>query len=307
VSTAEAGIDAEAVDILQFLEENRYLHFVDDKFYWVAESFPAHEVSLRSVAGESVAIIDETEASPRVVGEMDRSSAMTMLYEGAIYLHQDEQYQVTRFDWDGCRAYVKKVEVDYYTDADLAVDLKVLEVFREDDAGCTIKKWGEVMVTQVPTVFKKIKYRTHENIGWGPIKLPEEEMHTSGFWVGFKPEALQDLTNEQKEYALVGIANLYQNLASIFLMCDTQDIRVVPQIKAVESDLPTIFIYDSYPGGTGLAEGLYTREREVMWAAFELASACGCRDGCPSCVGPPQLIGEGTRKTVVNILSSCLR
>lgn len=298
--------DPEALDILEILQENRFVHRVEDTYYWMAESFPAQEISLRSVAGETVAIMDETEARPRVIGEMDRTSAQTMLYEGAIYLHQDQQYQVVRFDWEGCRAYVKRVNVDYYTDADLAVDLKVLNVAREEEAGGFVQKWGEVMVTQVPTVYKKIKYRTHENIGYGTIALPEEEMHTSSFWIAFKPAVLQDLTNEQKEYALVGLANLVQNLASIFLMCDPQDLRVTPQVKAVETEMPTLFVYDRYPGGTGLAEGLFNVSRDVLKAALELAAGCSCRDGCPSCVGPPQLVGEQARELVVKLLSRCL-
>lgn len=305
-SLEESGDDIETLQILDYLEESRFLHRVEDRYYWVAESFPSHEVSLRSVAGENVIIIDASESPTRVIGEMDRSSAMTMLYEGAIYLHQDGQYQVTKLDLDGCRAYLKRVKVDYYTDADLAVALKVLTVFKEETGFAITKKWGELMVTQVPTVFKKIKYRTHENVGYGPIHLPEEEMHTSGFWLSFRPEVMLDMTNQEREQTLLGLANLYQNLAPLFLMCDTRDIRVVPQVKAVETELPSIFVYDSYPGGTGLAEGLFRVNDEVLRAGMALASQCGCRGGCPSCVGPPQLVGEKTRDMVVRLLARCL-
>ena len=105
----------------------------------------------------------------------------------------------------------------------------------------------------------------------------------------------------------MGLANLYQNLAPIFLMCDSNDIGVVPQTKAVDTGLPTVFVYDRYPGGTGLAEGLFKVNEQVMQAALELVSECECRGGCPSCIGPPQLVGEATREKVVNILKRCLR
>lgn len=131
-------------------------------------------------------------------------------------------------------------------------------------------------------------------------------MHTSGFWLSFRPEVMLDMTNQEREQTLLGLANLYQNLAPLFLMCDTRDIRVVPQVKAVETELPSIFVYDSYPGGTGLAEGLFRVNDEVLRAGMALASQCGCRGGCPSCVGPPQLVGEKTRDMVVRLLARCL-
>ena len=307
VAMREMADNPETVEILDFLEENRFLHRVEGRYYWVAESFPANEVSLRSVASENVLIIDTTGSRTRIIGEMARSSALTMLYEGAIYLHQNVQYQVHKFDFAGCRAYVRQVKVDYYTDADLAVDFKVLTVFGEDKTPALGKKWGELMVTRMPTIFKKIKYRTHENVGSGPINLPEEEMHTSGFWLSLAPPVVRDMSNQEKEYALMGLANLYQNLAPIFLMCDSNDIGVVPQTKAADTGLPTVFVYDRYPGGTGLSEGLFKVNAQVMQAALELVSQCECRGGCPSCIGPPQLVGEATREKVVNILRQCLR
>jgi len=306
VAVEEVEDDPEALEILEYLVDNRFLHSVDDRYYWIADAYPAHEVSLRSVGAANVVIMDVTDPNPVVIGEMDRSSAMTMLYEGAIYLHQEGQYQVIRFDFDNGRAYVKKVRADYYTDADLAVDIKVLNVFSQQETGAAVKKWGEVMVTQMPMVYKKIKYRTHENVGYGPINLPQEDMHTSGFWLSIGSEVTQNMSNEEKELALLGLANLYKNLTPIFLMCDSQDIGVAPQVKAVESGLPTVYVYDRYPGGIGLAEGLFKTNEEVMEAALDMVKNCGCQGGCPSCIGPPVSTTRSIKEVVVSILTRCL-
>ncbi len=308
ISRQEIADDQESAEILEYLEENRFVHLAEGKYYWIADVYPAHEVGLRSIAPTNVVIMDITDPKPVVIGEMDRSSAMTMLYEGAIYLHQDQQYQVVQFDFDNGRAYVKRVKVDYYTDADIAVDIKVINVFAQKDEGHGVTKWGEILVTQLPTVYKKIKYRTHENIGYGQINLPQQDMHTSGFWLSFGPELTKEMSNEEKEAALLGVANLYQNLAPVFLMCDSGDLGVAPQVKAVESGLPTVYVYDRYPGGIGLAEGLFKANQSVIRAALETVSTCGCLAGCPSCVGPPVsgLPDVNTKEMVVKVLAGCL-
>ena len=306
VSQEEVASDPEAGEILDFLAENRFVHLIEGRYYWIGDAYPAHEVGLRSISPTNIVIMDITQPKPVVIGEMDRSSAMTMLYEGAIYLHQDEQYQVVQLDLDQGRAYVKRVKIDYYTDADLAVDIKVINVFAQEDKISSVKKWGEVLVTQMPTVYKKIRYRTHENIGYGQICLPQEDVHTSGFWLSIGTDLTREMSNEEKELALLGIANLYKNLSPVFLMCDSGDLGVAPQVKAVESGLPTVYVYDRYPGGIGLAEGLFRVNEAVVEAALETVRTCNCQAGCPSCIGPPVSAFRNIKEMVVKILRGCL-
>ena len=141
------------------------------------ESFPA-EISLRSASMENFVIIDITEGA-KVIGEVDRSSAPMLIHEEAIYIHAGQQYQVEKLDYEEKKAYVRKVDVDYYTDANFAVEIKVLDVFRQKADNNQQNYMGEVMVTSLATMFKKIKFFTHENLGFGPIHLPPEEMHTT--------------------------------------------------------------------------------------------------------------------------------
>lgn len=148
------GVEIE--DVLEFLQEERVIHFSGDKWYWMNDSFPAHNISLRSASQENVVIIDQSDvANVKVIGEMDRFSAMTLLHDEAIYLHQGIQYQVEYLDWDEKKAYVREVDVDYFTDANLAVNLKVLEADKERLEGTYSISYGDVMVSAMATIFKK--------------------------------------------------------------------------------------------------------------------------------------------------------
>ncbi|MFS0903927.1 DEAD/DEAH box helicase [Priestia aryabhattai] len=277
------GVEIE--DVLEFLQEERVIHFSGDKWYWMNDSFPAHNISLRSASQENVVIIDQSDvANVKVIGEMDRFSAMTLLHDEAIYLHQGIQYQVEYLDWDEKKAYVREVDVDYFTDANLAVNLKVLEADKERLEGTYSIGYGDVMVSAMATIFKKIKFETHENIGSGPISLPEEELHTNAVWLSFEKEQFHE-SEERLEQALISMANAIQSIAPLMVMCDPSDLHVVPQIKAVHNEQPTIFLYDRYPGGIGLSDKVYEQMNDVLSQTNQLIVNCSCESGCPSCIG----------------------
>lgn len=275
-------------DILQYLEEQGMLHFAQGKWHWTADAFPANEVSLRSVTSENVVIIDIT-YQPRVIGEIDRVSAMTMVHDDAIYLHGAQQYHVEKYDFKELKAYVKRVDVDYYTNANLAVELRVLDEFSAQPNKLFSTHFGEVLTRAKATVFKKIKFGTHENVGWGKIDLPEEQMHTAACWFSFND--LTELSPEELQSGLMAFANVVANVAPLFLMCDPHDIRVIPQVKAPYGGVPSVYVYDNYPGGIGLAEKLYQIYGSVLAAAFRLLQQCPCKNGCPSCAGPQSEVG----------------
>ncbi|WP_275983453.1 DEAD/DEAH box helicase [Paenibacillus hamazuiensis] len=294
--------DESLKDILEFLTEERILHHVKDRWYWMEQSFPAHDISLRSAAQENFIIIDMTSGS-RVLGEVDRFSAPTLIHEEAIYIHEGVQYQVEKLDYEEKKAYVREVNVDYYTDANMAVQLKVLHVQRESEDGGLQRQYGEVTVNAKATIFKKIRLRTHENIGSGPIHLPEEELHTSSYWFTFSDELTASMTNNDMQFALLGIANVLVHIAPLYLMCDPLDIRVVPQVRAVHNKMPTVFFYDRYPGGVGLSERLYEVHGRLIEQAKQLISDCSCLSGCPACVGPIEEVGLTGKQLAMRLLS----
>jgi DEAD/DEAH box helicase domain-containing protein len=288
---ATAGAAATTAELLAYLEEEGVVHHVAGTWHWTAEAFPAEGISLRSASADNVIIVELT-PGPRVIGEIDRITAPTMVHKGAIYIHGGLQYQVEELDLQNHKAYVTRCDVDYYTDANLAVTLTVLDVFagREAssgaDSGAAAPAHGEVALTFLATMYKKIKFETRETIGSGDIHLPEDTLHTTAYWLALGPPATAGMGRERLQEGLLGLANVLVGVAPLYLMCDPRDVGVVAEVKSPFTGLPTIYLYDNYPGGVGFSPRLFELHRELLQAAEELIAACPCEAGCPSCVGP---------------------
>lgn len=291
-------------EILDYLVEERVLNKAQDqRYYWMNDAMPSHDISLRSAAQENVLIIDMTEQN-RVIGETDRFSALTTLHEKAIYIHEGVQFQVEKLDLEYGKAFVRKVDCDYYTDAELAVNLRVLDELREEREEAVRHGYGEVMVNAMPTIYKKIKFDTHENLGFGKIHLPEAELHTMSYWLTFDELLTRELSKEEIEGGLVGTANLLKGVAPLYLMCAPGDLHVQPQVRAMNTKAPTVFLYDAYPGGIGLADKCYQVRREVIRTALDMLGNCPCEQGCPSCVGPVEVVGSKGKETAKRFLEA---
>ncbi|TAK00337.1 MAG: DEAD/DEAH box helicase [Chloroflexota bacterium] len=283
---------APADDLLAFLgEEGHVRQAGDGRWYWSSENFPASEVSLRAAAPENVVIIDTTPNRPRVLGEVDLFSAQVLVHERAIYIHESVQYYVDRLEWHERKAYVHKVDVDHYTYANRAVTLKPLDVFAEAPATGGRRVHGEVMVASLVTLFKKLKFGTDENVGWGPIDLPELELQTTAYWVtadvATGPDRGRDAwRRDDLDVALVGAGRALQAVAAVLLMVDPRDLGLVSQVRSPHQESPTIYLYEAMPGGVGLSERLWARHDELVVGAAGLVEACPCDSGCPACTGP---------------------
>ncbi len=294
-------------EILSYLEEQRILRHRAGNWYWMAERYPAEDVSLRSASSDDFAVIDNTDqARVKVIGRVDRFSALTTIHKDAIYLHESNQYQVKELDLDGKKAYVKQVNVNYYTDASLAVDLRILDQFDDKIVHDLKVEHGEVVVTARATMFKKIKFQTHENVGYGDINLPEVEMHTSAYWFSLPLELENRLGKKGMESGLLGLANLLVNIAPQHLMCDPSDIKESIQVRSPYTGSPTIFIYDGYPGGLGMSEKLFRIHTELLTRAREHLRDCPCDSGCPACVGPANEVGPESKKYTMILLKEGL-
>ncbi|MDQ2934345.1 MAG: DEAD/DEAH box helicase [Chloroflexota bacterium] len=297
------GLD-ETATLLDVLSEDGFLRRAgDDRYYWSQENFPASSFSLRSAAQENVVIVDTTGDRHRVIGEVDLFAAPMLVHEQAIYIHAGVQFHVDRLDWAERKAYVTLVDVDYYTDADLGVTLKVLDVLDPTDADAERAR-GEVMVAWHATIFKKIKFHTHENVGWGPINLPEQQMHTAATWLVVPDAAAARFDRETLDGALIGLARLARNTAPLLLMCDARDLGVLAQAQAPFTQRPTLFVYDAVPGGVGLAERLFGLLGEMVDACRRLVADCPCAEGCPSCVGPPTEVGLRGKAAAAELLAA---
>ncbi len=272
-------------EILQYLENQGVLHRAAERYHWMADSFPAEAFSLRSATSENYVIIDRTEtARPVIIGEVDRPSAPMLIHPEAIYFHGGRSYQVTELDPEGMRCYVKQVDADYYTDADLAVRLEVLDSFESSEGW----GWGEVLLASRPTVYKKIRLNTHENIGYGNIHLGEEQMHTTAAWLKLPDGPLWETWDEdRRSTALSGLAHLLRIVAPLFLMCARTDLQVQGVVRDPHFECPAVYLADNYPGGVGLAETAWNLKDRLMASAWEALDACPCKEGCPACVGAP--------------------
>ena len=304
-ATERFGIE-ETPTLLDVLEEDGYLRHADDgRYYWSHDNFPASDFSLRSGAPENVVIVDTTGDRHRVLGEIDLFAAPLLVHEKAIYIHQGVQFHVDRLDWDERKAYVTRTDVDYYTDADLGITLKVLEVFDEADAPPSGRRQrGEVMVAWKVTMFKKLKYHTHENVGWGSISVPEQEMHTTATWLVPPAELMNRYDRDTLDGALIGLARVARTTASLLLMCDPRDLGVLAQVQAPFTGQPTLYLYDATPGGVGLTERLFSLTADMVHASREGVEACPCADGCPACVGPAIEVGMRGKQVVIEILQA---
>ncbi len=298
--------------LLDLLEEDGTLFRQAGRVYWSSQAYPAEEVSLRLAAEQNVVIIDQGPPA-KVIGQVDRPSAMTLVHDEAIYVHDGAQYHVDRLDWEELKAYVRPVEVDYYTDAHLAVDLKVLEEWDgepgpsshgQPSVGQPSRGHGEVAVTYLATIFKKIKLYSHENVGWGQIRLPQDDLHTGAFWITLPPELEQVATRAEIEGALVGVGGLLAGVAPLLLMCDPRDLHVATQVRAPHTGVPTIFLWESVPGGVGFGQHLYNETGRLLAIARGVLGGCACPDGCPGCVGPPPAPGLRSKALVTHALDA---
>ena len=278
-------------EMLVILEENGVIRLSGGAFHWADQSYPAEGVSLRSASTDNVVIVDRTDGEDVVIGEMDRPSAKELLFNNAIYIHRGDQFVVTHLDIDNRRCYVERTDVNYFTDALVKLDVKVLT---EDDTAVihgTEVSLGDVLVRSIAAKFKKIRFQTHENVGYGDIDLPEEQMHTRAAMVVLRPglparDAFDRLDAPARPVALGRLARLLRDVAPVYLMSVIQDLGVHHAVRDPHFEEPALYLYDRYPGGSGLADALPGVFDRVLAAAWERVASCPCDSGCPSCVGP---------------------
>ncbi len=290
-------------ELLELFQEDGVVSRSGGRWFWSQNAFPAEGISLRRLAADNVVILDTSQPRPQVIGEMDQFSAQVMLHEEAIYLQEGAQYHVDRLDWDEKKAYVRPVEVDYYTDALLAVSVNVLDCFESESPAPLDRNHGEVKVTALASIFKKIRFHTHENIGSGPIRLPEQTLHTTAYWTSLDPDAWSRLGHERLEAGLQGMAHAMRTVAAVRLMCDPRDLGSTAEVKSISTLRPTVTLYEVYPGGVGSAKRLYELHLELLEDAAQLVHDCPCPDGCPSCIGPLWQV-EGAKEACLHLLSA---
>ena len=307
-------------EMLSYLRDEGVLQRQGDQWFWVADSYPANAVSLRSVAEGNFVVIDTTGGAATIIAEVDWSSAPGTIYVGAIYMIQSQPYQVERLDWPGRKAFVTRTRADYYTDAIDYTRLKILDRFEGRASGQGAAPGGVVAQGEVHLVrrypgYKKIRYYSHDNIGYGNINLPDQELHTTAVWWQAQPAALEALLPDRQQAieGFLGAAYALHHVAALRSMAELHDLgravgdgqgtwfavtgndgrghlrgpdNALVEEAAVARFEPTLFLYDNYPGGVGLSAPLYDAAEILVRDARDLVAGCGCSGGCPACVGP---------------------
>jgi len=311
----EDGGGEDLGEMLAYLQSEGILQHQGGRWYWVADSYPANAVSLRSVEEGNFVVLDITDGGQQVLAEVDYSSAPGTLYEGAIYMIQSQPFQVEHLDWVGRKAFVRRTRADYYTDAIDYTRLKILDRFHVRPAPGSAVAHGEVHLVRRYPGYKKIRYYSHDNVGYGDIDLPDQEMHTTAVWWQADPRALEALLPKRGEAmeGFLGAAYALHHLAALQSMAEIRDLgRAVGddegtwsavlgpdgrgQIRGADgkpADLsarvrfaPTLFLYDNYPGGVGLSAPLFDTATGLVADAVSLVRDCPCTGGCPACIGP---------------------
>ncbi len=300
--------DAEGVEeVLDFLADDlRLLVREGDRYHFTGLTFPADGVSLNAADADNVVIQDGD--TGRVLAEVDRASAIVEVYEGAIYGHQGEQYQVERFDHANRRAYVTRADVDYYTEADTETEVRLLHEDESHDFGGYRAHLGEVHVSTLAKAYKKIRFYTRENVGIGEISLPPEEFETEACMLAISSELAAEVGLERgaEGGGLRGLASLVQGLVPLFVRVDPGDVAVTSTLLHPHYDCPVLTIYDRIPNGVGLSERIYRKHREILAAARGQVTRCACRTGCPSCIGPSADQGVRGKSLALQVLEGML-
>jgi DEAD/DEAH box helicase domain-containing protein len=297
---------------------------------WTSESYPADAVSLRSVSSDNFVIVDTTQET-RVIGETDFTSGPATLHPKAIYIVEGTLYQVEKLDFEGRKAYVRQIDCDYYTDAITYNKVTPIDTFatgaeqapplRPDDADVgaelarpsielarpVVRSHGEVHVVSRVVGFKKIKFYTNENVGSGELDLPEQQMHTTSYWLTVPASVMGALpfAPDDRRDGIVGLAYALKQIAQLLLMCDGHDIGIAihDEGTGVPTPVPSIYIYDNYPGGIGFSAPLYEMHDELLAKTRQLIAECECESGCPGCVGPAGNTGPLAKAAALRILN----
>jgi DEAD/DEAH box helicase domain-containing protein len=299
----------------------------DGSWTWTSESYPADAVSLRSVSSDNFVVVDTTRET-KVIGETDFTSGPATLHPKAIYMVEGQLYQVERFDFDERKALVREIVCDYYTDAITYTRVTILDTFAGAEKGSggvsadreretphapfSFSAHGEVHVVSRVVGFKKIKFYTNENVGSGDLDLPEQQMHTTAYWLTIPAAVLAVLpyAADDRRDGVLGVAYAIRQVAQLLLMCDRHDIGISIDTEHETPPGPLsmsrLVIYDNYPGGIGFSEPLFRMHRELLTGTRRLIAECECKNGCPGCVGPVGDTGPLAKVAALRVLDLLL-
>ena len=314
------------------LAEAGFLHRSGGNWHWMQEAYPADTVSLRSVTSDNFVIIDtssQQDGKPEVIGEVDFSTALTTVHPKAIYLHQGQQYHVdaSRFRRAQGVREARQRGLLHGRDPLHAGPRAEIADRRTHCGTARARAHGDVLVRSQVIGFKKIKFFTNENVGDGKLELPENEMHTTAFWITLERPLLESLPfalsrPPERDVRPAARPGIHGHAAADVRPRDLgtavgerpaspgvetgewQEYSTASDDRARMKEFfePNLYLYDAYPGGIGFSEPLYLVHDLLLRRTRELIAGCPCESGCPSCVGPAGEKSERTKEAALAIL-----
>jgi DEAD/DEAH box helicase domain-containing protein len=245
-------------------------------------------VSLRSGSSGEFHIIDTDR--DELVGTVDDGRAFTAVHPGAVYLHRGQAYAVTELDLERRQARVREVDGAEYTQPRSDIDIRVLAVERERAVGRSRLHLGSVEVVTRVTGYQRRDGRTRRIVANETLDLPEQRLVTRAFWYTVDDDLLAGDASVSADVAgsLHAAEHAAIGLLPLFTICDRWDVGGVSTPRHHDTGRATIFVYDGYPGGAGIAELGWESGAEHLRATVDLIEDCKCLDGCPSCVQSPK-------------------
>jgi DEAD/DEAH box helicase domain-containing protein len=321
-------------ELLGLFAAEGFLHREGETWHWAHETHPAASVSLRNASEDNFVVVDVSPPAHRVIAEVDFASAYATLHEQAVYMAGARPHQVERLDHENRKAFVRPVDCDHYTQAVTHQAVAVLESFGAATVGRSapagpgasggpvgLAGHGEVRVSRKVVGFKKIRFYTLENVGYGEVALPEVDLHTTAAWLTLTAQGLHAVaalaggaSRRAIVDAMAGAARAVHAVATLHASCDGRDLGLAmgdargsgaggaqPDDDTHE---PTMFLHETVAGGTGLAPLLFDLREDLVAGARGLVARCSCDEGCPSCVGPPGELGAGSKRLAQAILEA---
>jgi DEAD/DEAH box helicase domain-containing protein len=284
------------IEALSVLKKDNTIVPYHDSYRYALQDYPARGVNIRGMTDYNVEIYCGTE----VIGELDPIGARGTLYKDAIYQHLGRKYISMDLDLDKKLCRVDPIDVDYYTEAVWEGRVDCIESEEVGQFNGARLEFGIIRVNKQPKLYKKIRERSFENIGYGPITLPAFEYETTGFNITAPAEwslAMEEANRLFIGAAHYGLGYLMRHASTVFCMSDIKDIDTDISLYEAEPGRwrSALYLYDTIEGGVGYAERVFEKFGEVLRFCMEILDRCECEAGCPACI-PPLPPGVDTRE-----------
>lgn len=272
--------------VTELVAEDR-LGIREGRIFWKGGRSPASSIDLRGIGGGLYTIVDRDEG---LIGSVEEGRAFTQTHEGAVYLHQGDSYVVTELDLGAREVRVRRENPGYYTQTKVEKDIAVSSVTASSADGPFGRYHGMIEVESRVIEYRKKAIRTGEVLDTVPLHLPARSLHTQAVWYTIPPAAFDEAGVDPRDVpgTLHAIEHCAIGILPVLTVCDRWDIGGLSTAFHPDTGTPVFFIYDGYPGGTGIAPLAYQLAEHHLQVTLETLRRCPCESGCPSCVQSPK-------------------